>query len=195
MEPEQWKAIPGWEGYYEVARSGRIRSLPRTDRLGRKVHGQVIKHRYLKGDTYPIVTVSVDGVRGHILVHVAVAMAFLGPPPAGCEVNHKDGVKTNCHVTNLEWVTRSENQRHAFRIGLKCHRGERGPKAKLTEQIVALIRTQKPGKAAAKRLGIQFGVHERTIRAVWKGHTWRDSYLAHHKQLANTQGATCQYST
>lgn len=107
-----------------------------------------------------------------------MATAFLGPPPPGHEVNHKDGVKANCAIDNLEWMTRADNLKHAFRLGLKCHRGELGPNSKLTEAIVAFIRTQTPGKATAKRLGERFGVHERTIRSIWKGRTWRHSNVA-----------------
>lgn len=51
-------------------------------------------------------------------VHALVAEAFIGPRPSGLEVNHKDGDKRNNRPENLEYVTRSENMRHCFRIGL-----------------------------------------------------------------------------
>lgn len=54
------------------------------------------------------------------LLHVLVARAFLEPPPGrGYEVNHDDGNKHNCAASNLEWMTRPENMRHAYRTGLR----------------------------------------------------------------------------
>ena len=50
----------------------------------------------------------------NVLVHRLVANTFLGNAPCGHEVNHKDGNKQNNSVENLEWVTKSENQRHRY---------------------------------------------------------------------------------
>lgn len=54
-------------------------------------------------------------------VHILVAETYLDPvdPTIGLEVNHVDGVKTNNHFSNLEWVTKGENELHAYRLGLK----------------------------------------------------------------------------
>lgn len=53
-------------------------------------------------------------------MHRLVALAYLGNPTGNkIEVNHKDGVKSNNKLDNLEWVTRSENRKHAYRIGLR----------------------------------------------------------------------------
>lgn len=53
-------------------------------------------------------------------IHRLVAKYFLDPPDSpDMEVNHIDGVKTNNFATNLEWVTKSENAKHAYRLGLR----------------------------------------------------------------------------
>lgn len=59
----------------------------------------------------------IDGNHLTIFIHRLVAEVFIGPRPAGTEVNHKDGNKQNPIVTNLEYVTHLENVRHAIRIG------------------------------------------------------------------------------
>lgn len=59
-----------------------------------------------------------DGKRTNILVHRAVAGAFIRTIPKNMEVNHKDGNKLNNHISNLEIVTKSENTKHALKMGL-----------------------------------------------------------------------------
>jgi len=67
---------------------------------------------YLATDLY------IDGVRHKKRVHRLVAEAFIPNPENKPEVNHKDGNKRNNNVENLEWVTKKENCRHAWDIGL-----------------------------------------------------------------------------
>ena len=80
-------------------------------------------------------------VRKHALVHILVAEAFLPPRPTReYEVNHKDGIKSNCHVSNLEWNTPKQNTQHAIRLGLMPkgkpphYYGEDHPHSKLTNK-------------------------------------------------------------
>ncbi len=67
---------------------------------------------------YCVVTAYVDGVQQHYYVHRLVAEAFIPKPEGASEVNHKDGNPSNNRVENLEWCSRSENAKHAFRTGL-----------------------------------------------------------------------------
>ena len=70
---------------------------------------------------YMQVGLSIDGKTATRYVHGLVAEAFLGLRPTGYDVNHIDGDKANNAVLNLEYCTRSENHRHAFRIGIRRH--------------------------------------------------------------------------
>lgn len=67
---------------------------------------------------YARVYARVNGKHKGISVHRAVALAFIPNPENKPDVNHKDGQKQNNHVSNLEWMTRGENMRHAKNTGL-----------------------------------------------------------------------------
>lgn len=73
-------------------------------------------------------------------VHRLVAETFIPNPQHKKFVNHKNGNKLDNRVSNLEWCSRSENEKHAFKIGLKSHVGEKHNKSKLTEDNVKDIR-------------------------------------------------------
>jgi hypothetical protein len=104
---EIWKPVPSYEGRYEVSNLGRVRSYVRNSagvflKPGRSTHG------YL--------TVSL-GRKNSRTLHSLVAETFIGTRPAGQEVLHKDGSRTNNCVENLRYGTRSENIRDAVKQG------------------------------------------------------------------------------
>lgn len=110
---ECWTSLNGVvpEGHgYHISNLGRVWS----DKTNR-----VLKHAYGNGG-YPFVSLSKESRIKSYDIHRMMAIAFLGEPKSDkMEVNHKDGNKTNNKISNLEWVTRSENKRHAYRIGLR----------------------------------------------------------------------------
>lgn len=110
---EKWMSIPD-HSEYEVSDSGRIRRAV----AGRKTYiGKVLAdHRVSSG--YRKVSLTKAGKVLQRYVHRLVMAAFVGPAPDGHEVNHIDGDKANNALANLEYVTRSENMRHAIRVGL-----------------------------------------------------------------------------
>ncbi len=101
-------------------------------------------------------------------VHKLVAAAYMGPAPEGKEVNHKDGDKQNNRPGNLEYVSRSENMRHANAHGLAPKRcGERHHNAKLSDkQVEELIDKYwilavdgRLPDGVAQKLARKYGVH------------------------------------
>lgn len=120
---EGWRAVLGFEGLYEISDDGRVRRVGRAARNG-KGHGGGVRLGHVLSPLknhrgYRAVQLWRDGRATMRLIHVLVAEAFLGPVPAGREVNHRDGNKTHNALPNLEYVTRSENAEHAYRIGLR----------------------------------------------------------------------------
>ena len=105
---EEWRSAPGYEGLYEVSDRGSIRSLPRKCfACGREGSGfKVLKVRVMRG--YHLAKLKSKNVR----VHRLVAAAFIDNPQNKPLVNHKDSNRLNNRVSNLEWVTHTENMRH-----------------------------------------------------------------------------------
>lgn len=121
---EQWRAIPGYEGRYEVSDQGRVRSwLP----YHHTPTPRILKPA-LTGDraNYLSVNLTGGGRRWKPKVHYLVLAAFVGPRPHGYQVRHLDGDPANNTVANLAWGTASENRWDTIRHGrhhelLKTH--------------------------------------------------------------------------
>lgn len=112
----EWRAIPGYEGYYEVSDDGQVRTLPRTDIRGVQVKTRT---RALNPNAsgYPSLALAKDGSKWFIPVHRLVMLAFIGPCPDGHEVLHADGTRTNNNLSNLSYGTRTDNVRDSLRHG------------------------------------------------------------------------------
>ena len=113
----------------------------------------------------------------HLLVHRAVALAWIPNPDNKPEVNHKDGDKTNNHVNTLEWVTKSENIKHAIDTGLKRMPNQVGmnhSQATLSPDIVRVIRNLwASGKFKTKKsLAELMGLSTHKVIDVLSGKSW-----------------------
>lgn len=107
-------------------------------------------------------------------VHRLVADAFLSKIKGKNDVNHIDGNKRNNCVDNLEWMTRSENHLHAFKIKLrKPMKGERSGMSKLNDDKVRKIRElYKKGKSYVEIAGIITDISASTVRVVCNKESW-----------------------
>lgn len=120
---EVWKDIPDYEGIYQASNLGRIRTAEGKTTSNARCGARRWKSRILKGrgDNYKTgkrVSLWKDGQVKDWLVARLVAMTFLGLPPNGFTVNHKDGNRFNNNVKNLEWLSLGDNIRHGFETGL-----------------------------------------------------------------------------
>ena len=118
---EIWKPIKNYEESYEVSNQGRVRS---KDRYTPTWNGQVLKKGVIKTlkvdkDGYYKVWLSKDSKKKPFFVHRLVANAFIPNDEDLPIVNHMDGNKKNNVPDNLEWCTRSHNDKHAFKLGLR----------------------------------------------------------------------------
>lgn len=113
---EIWVDIEGYEGIYQVSNFGRIKSLSRPIFNGKGYF--LSKERILKGSKNEKGYLQVELLGKPTLIHRIVAIIFIPNPNNLPQVNHIDGDKSNNCVENLEWCTNSENQLHAYRLGL-----------------------------------------------------------------------------
>lgn len=119
---EEWRDIQGYEGLYQVSNLGRVKSLERKVKGGwnnTRTVGERILKPCVNVEGYPKVSLCKEGAIRRFPIHRIVAQAFIPNPDGKPEINHIDGCKENNSVSNLEWVTRSENELHAWRTGLK----------------------------------------------------------------------------
>lgn len=182
---EIWKPIPNYEGYYEASTTGKVRSVERTiilkDKLG-KDRPCVFKGRELKTCTRKYhstnsmprlqVVLSKDGVAKPIDLHRLIALTFVENKNGYETVNHIDGNPLNNSADNLEWISREENIRHAFKNNL-IHTMK--PVAMLNPDTREVLKVFAGEAEACRRIGVRQGKIRRSIQNKWKchGYYWR----------------------
>ncbi len=165
---EEWRPIQQ-HPKYEVSSLGRIRF--RIDHeTTRPVKGSVMKIGY------PAISIKcpVRKINKLLTVHRLVMAAFHGPSTKF--VNHKNGVKIDNCIENLEYCTQKENNQHAFKTKLIRSWQERGlvpPRSILNEKKVIEIRSLLLDGATVKDVAKVFSVHYQTIYAIKVGRTWK----------------------
>lgn len=171
---EIWKDIPGYEGIYQVSNFGQVRSCERIRQNGRKfkAHLKALCRQY-KG--YLRVQLTRNGKSRSWFVHRLVLETFMGPMPSGKVVNHKNGVRHDNHLSNLEYVTPHENSLHAYRHLGRVNNlvGEKHWAAKLvTDEVRAIRLLYSTGKYTHKKLAEIFGVKAITIGGIIRRTKW-----------------------
>jgi hypothetical protein len=181
IQEEIWRPVTGYEDLYEVSNLGRVRSL---DREVRVISPQglemtcVKKSRVLRTRQSPNGYVRVglyDGVtpckQKFYSLHRLVAHAFVPNPSGYPVVNHIDHNKANNAASNLEWTTDLENVRH-------CRRAYRHRTTRLTFELAEEIR-KKAAEVRTRDLAQEYGVSQRSIRAIITKKNWKPECYAH----------------
>lgn len=177
-EAEHWLPCPDFEAFYEVSDQGRVKRI--APAMGARV-GRILRAG-LTTSGYRMVILSIPTGQKAGAVHRLVARAFHGEPigPAS-NVNHIDGNKQNNFAVNLEWVTHSENSKHAYRLGLSelptrtkpFRSGAEHPNAKLTSEQVFMIRAVLQTRGVTSALAREYRVSPATISGIRLGESWR----------------------
>tara|TARA_R110000765_G_scaffold421407_1_gene527545 strand:+ start:240 stop:791 length:552 start_codon:yes stop_codon:yes gene_type:complete len=173
-----FKPVKGYEGLYEVSTYGNVKSLPKEKLTQWGL--RVTRERILKVDTYHpkgyrFVTLIKNGIRKSHSVHRLVATAFIPNPENYPQLNHKDTIKDNNVVDNLEWCNNSHNQLHAFKYGLnKPNKGEAHGMSKVTEEDVFKIREfHQRYQISNRNLGLIFNITKHHVQQIVSRTTWK----------------------
>lgn len=163
---EKWKILNDFSCYY-VSSYGRLLNKNRNT---------IVKPSN-SGKGYLLYHLRCNNKKRDVCAHTLVLEHFWGPAKKGYECNHKDGNKKNNNINNLEWVTKSENHKHAFLTGLNkppgSFRGSKHPLTKLTEKQVLLIRElYKDTNLKQIEIAKLFNVHKQVIYSIINRKTW-----------------------
>ena len=169
---EIWKDIKGYEGLYQISDLGRVKSLERfvKNKNGLRLVKESIKKTHIY-QGYECVGIYKDNISKTFRVHALVANCFLGKK-SGFVINHIDGVKTNNHLSNLEFITQNENMDHAVKIGLIKHFGEKNINSKITDSDAFKIKFQSIG-LTKKHLSKKYGISVKSIYLIQNSKTWK----------------------
>ena len=170
IENETWLPVPGRVEFYAVSSLGRIKSLAHIDAMGRSQQERIMHPR--KHNGYMQCTLCEDGGRTTVLVHRIVASAFLGPAPKGAWVHHRNEIRHDNAVGNLEYVSPHDHlwERHftVQRIGAQHWN------SKLTENdVLEIRRIYAGGEKDQSEIGRLFGVTNKNISLIALGKTWK----------------------
>lgn len=180
---EIWKDVIGYENKYLVSNLGRLKSLPKN---GRK-HEIIIKPLLQKNGYYAVDLCKDSKVKKYTL-HRLIALAFIENKENKPQVNHINGIKTDNRVENLEWNTRSENQLHSIRIGLRTTVGEKNSQAKLNkEQVLEIFHS----KEMYKFIALKYNISISAISDIKRGYSW--THITGMKNIKKSVGKSLIY--
>lgn len=174
-QAEEWRAVVGYEGRYEVSDHGRVRSLDRLVRISPSQQSRCGHLTALAGRTLRpgrssngYLTVNIDG-ESRLVQHL-VAKAFIGSRPSDALVLHGDGDRTNNRLKNLRYGTYADNHADMVAHGTRV-RGSAYGSAKLHEWTASVVRALR-GVWPQSQLAMLFDVSPAAIQAVHDGRTW-----------------------
>ncbi len=175
MNKGNWKPVKGYRNV-ECSYEGGVRTFKFDRYSGEKVYNYPsIRETPTSKGTYLTVSVVPEGKDHFVtaLVHVLVAEAHVEKPDTGMvlEVNHEDGDKHNNHASNLEWMTRSDNLKHAYRTGLRADARE----VKVEDLKTGDVQTF----YAIAEFARAYGLSENKALSLANGsmrHPWKDRY-------------------
>lgn len=187
FEKEIWKDVVGYEGFYQVSNLGKIRSLDRILIVKNQYseHERIQKGQMLKLSADSLGYIKIDlcdnlSKSKSVKLHCLIMQAFIGERPNKFHINHINGIKTDNRLINLEYVTPSQNIKHAYDTGLNIHKNaHEWHRSKLSEADVEyILKNYERKKKGVSRgnvgyLAEMFSVSRGTIRNLIIGLTYK----------------------
>lgn len=157
-ELEIWKNIPGYNGQYQASTLGNIRNS----------EGHILRPNYDERNYVRVALRSRKFRRCRV-----VASTFIPNPENKPQVNHKNGVHSDDSVTNLEWVTPSENAQHWVDHLSHCY-GSGHPKSKFSENDIVCVHKLRGQGKTLREIAEKFHCSTTAIHLILNGSTYRD---------------------
>jgi hypothetical protein len=164
---EKWSRIPGY-GNYEASDNGQVR---------KKESARVLMQQIDDTGYYRVSIYNDEGQRKSRRTHRFIALAHLPLVDGKPYVNHKDGVRLNNSLANLEWCTMAENNVHAWNTGLQPRpiHGYVGNRAKLKfADAVEIRRLYQDGSYSQRKLASMFGVDQKRLCAIVNFNSYKE---------------------
>lgn len=183
---EIWRPVLNYEDRYEISSLGRVRSIARVgfhpkNKYG-KTHKFIVNQKLLslsisKTTGYQMVSLHKNGKGTTKDVHRILAMAFIPGYFEGACVNHKNGIRSDNSLSNLEWVTYSQNTKHGYDVlGNKSKGGKEKSisvaNRKLTEEKVLEIRRLRKQGLLLTDIASKFGIHPSYVATIANRRQW-----------------------
>ena len=170
------KDIKGYEGRYAITKNGRIWSYDRNKWMS--------PHKFKNKIWYYSISFQINKKIKSFKIHRLVAQAYIPNPLNLPQVNHKNGVKNDNRVKNLEWCSAKENHQHAHKNGLypEMPKGEDGYMTKFTNKLILKIRKEyavKNGLAkkchliSYRKLAKKYGMGKSNVEAIITRLSWK----------------------
>lgn len=165
----EMRPIPGYDGYF-VTPDGRVFSNRRYGRAG-----MLFEMRQHYNNGYLCFTINTPTWHAVVRVHIAVALAYIGPKPTeDAVVRHLDGSRDNNVVSNLRWGTKQENAQDMVAHGRAGRaRGERNWAAKVTEEIVLQIRQMAANGITHAEISRMLNISRPQVSHIVRRRSWK----------------------
>jgi hypothetical protein len=158
IKKETYNDIRGYEGLYKISSLGNVLNA----KTGRKLKLQI-------ANGYFYIGLGFIKPKKQYRVSRLVAIAFVPNTQNKPYVNHKDGIKTNNHYLNLEWVTQSENLQHSRKMGMTPLRTNNKLEV---NQVLKIRKLYEDGNYTQTRLGEIFGCSRRNVSFIVNRKRW-----------------------
>lgn len=159
---EEFRDIEGYDGYYQISNLGRVKN---------KVRGKILSN-HIVNTNYYMVDLYLNKVRKKYYIHRLVASAFIPTIEGKLWVNHKNFIRLDNRLENLEWCNPSENVQHSYDNGANP-KGSLRRSTKLTEQQVIEIKHKLKDRIKQYVIANEYGVSYVTISDIKREIYWK----------------------
>lgn len=170
-----WKKIKGYEGLYEINEAGQVKSIRRIQIRSNGspiIISEKIKKPYLNKSGYVTIALIKNNTTANRYLHRLIAEAFVPNPKRLNVVNHKNGIKSDNRIANLEWCTSSHNNLHAIHTRLR-----KPAKACITEADALKISEMRIQGLTYEEIGAILNIPKYSIGSFLRGESYRWLYL------------------